>query len=140
MMNKPCRMKLGWALGMTIMLACGPVHAQQGELVPATPAAEAGKLIGTNAVVVGKVAEVFKTAKVIRINFEEKYPKHVFSAIVFTRNFNVFTNLETLVGKTVEVSGKVALFNRKPEIILNSRGQMRVLEEAKPAVPSDPKK
>jgi DNA/RNA endonuclease YhcR with UshA esterase domain len=98
-----------------------------GEAVKPVPAAEARTMIGTNAVIVGKVAEVYKTEKVTRLNFEEKYPKQTFTAVVFARNYNVFTNLDALTGKTVEISGKVQEYRGKPEVILNSRGQMRVL-------------
>ncbi|MEI7727991.1 MAG: hypothetical protein WCO56_00350 [Verrucomicrobiota bacterium] len=117
--NQPILM----ALGLGAALLC---FAQTGELVKPTPAKDARSVIGTNAVVVGRVAEVHKNDKIIRLNFEEKYPKQVFTAVVFAKNFNIFTNLEALSNQTVEVSGKVTEFKGRPEMILNSKGQLRV--------------
>jgi len=110
-------------------LAAVTLLGQLGEPVkPITPA-EARKFIGTNAVVVGQVVEVHQTPKVANLNFEQKYPRQEFSAVVFEGNFGLFTNLTTFAGKTVEVSGRVTEYRGKPQIIVNSRGQMRLLEK-----------
>ena len=93
-------------------------------------------MIGTNAVVVGKVAEVHKSDKAISLNFEEKFPNHVFTAVVFAKNFSSFTNLDALTGKTVEVSGKVVEYRGKPEIILSTKGQLQVLQGDKAIPPA----
>jgi len=105
---------------------------QQGELVKPIPAAEAKSLIGTNAVIVGTVAEVNQTEKIIRLNFEGKFPKQAFTAVIFPASFNLFTNVTALEGKTVEVSGKVVEFRGHPQVVVASKGQMRVVEAAKP--------
>lgn len=105
---------------------------QQGELVKPTSAAEARKLVGTNAVV-GVVAEVNRTDKLVRLNFGQKYPKQDFTAVVFAKNFGAFTNLDTLEGKTVQVSGKVSEYKGRTEMILTTKGQLQVVDSAKTA-------
>jgi DNA/RNA endonuclease YhcR with UshA esterase domain len=104
------------------------VAAEQGEAVKPIKPSEARQQVGTNAVVVGKVAEVHKSDKVAQLNFEQKFPKQDFSAVVFAKNFGVFTNLDTLEGKTVEVNGKISEFKGKAQIILNTKSQLRVVE------------
>lgn len=105
--------------------------AEQGGTVKPIPAAEARKMIGTNAAVVGKIVEVHKTEKVIRLNFEEKFPKQTFTAVVFARNFNTFTNLDGLEGKTVEVSGPVTEYRGRPEMVLSTNSQLRIVAAEK---------
>ncbi len=125
---------------LTVLVAVFPCWAafsqQQGERVQPIPAAEAGKMIGTNAVVVGRVAEVNQTEKVIRLNFERKFPKQVFTAVVFAKNFGLFTNLAGLEGKTVEISGKVEDYRGHPQTILHSKGQLRLVDADKPVPPT----
>lgn len=105
---------------------------QQGELVKPTPAAEAKSQVGTNAVIVGTVAEVSQNDKIIRLNFEARFPKQVFTAVIFPSSFKLFTNLTAMIGKKVEVSGKVVDYNGRPQIVVASKGQLRVLEAGKP--------
>ena len=86
-----------------LFLAAVTLLGQLGEPVkPITPA-EARKSIGTNAVVVGQVVEVHQTPKVASLNFEQKYPRQEFSAVVFEGNFRLFTNLgpHTPVGRSI---------------------------------------
>jgi DNA/RNA endonuclease YhcR with UshA esterase domain len=108
--------------------------ATQGQNAPTNsiPATEARTMIGTNAVIRGKVAEVYKTEKLIRINFEAKYPNQVFTAVVFAKDFTQFTNTEALEGKTVEVLGRVVEFKDRPEIILTNRTQLRLTAKLLP--------
>lgn len=112
------------------------IAQQHGELVKPISAAEAKKFVGTNAVVVGKVAEVYRTEKLVRINLEEKYPKQLFTAVVFASNYKTFPDLDSLTGKTIELSGKIVEFQGRPEMVLTSKGQLRVLEADKPPKPS----
>ena len=107
----------------------------QGQPVPPISATDAKKFVGTNAVVVGQVAEVNQTEKVIRLNFGQKFPQQDFTAVVFAKNFGAFTNLATLEGKTVELSGKVEEYRGHPQMILHTKGQLRVLDAA-PTAPA----
>ena len=129
-------LKLIFTVLVAAFLAVPAALAQpQGQPVPPVSAADAKKFFGTNAVVVGQVAEVNQTEKVIRLNFGQKFPQQDFTAVVFAKSFGAFTNLATLAGKTVEISGKVEDYRGHPQIILHAKGQLRVLDAA-PAVPA----
>lgn len=92
---------------------------------------EAKEHIGAQAVVKGKVVEVNVGERITRLNFEEIYPKTPFTAVIFPRNTNQFPEVEKLKGKTVEVSGKVAEYRDRPQIVLTSSNQVKVVEGAK---------
>lgn len=111
-----------------------PMFAQlPGATVKPLPVAEAKKFVGNNVVLVGKVAEVNRTEQIVRLNFEEPFPKQVFTAVVFARSFKYFTNLANLEGKTVEITGKVSEYRDRPQIILTNSAQLRVTKADKPA-------
>jgi DNA/RNA endonuclease YhcR with UshA esterase domain len=95
------------------------------------PAREARSLIGTHAVVFGTVAEIHKTDAITRLNFDQPFPKQSFTAVVFPQNFNLFTNLTELKGRTVEVSGIIANYRGQAQIVLTRKEQVKVAEPAK---------
>jgi DNA/RNA endonuclease YhcR with UshA esterase domain len=92
-------------------------------------ASEAKEHIGAQAVVKGKIAEVNVGERVVRLNFEQPYPKNPFAAVIFPANTNKFPEVEKLKGKTVEVSGKIAVYRERPQIVLTSTNQVKVIEE-----------
>jgi DNA/RNA endonuclease YhcR with UshA esterase domain len=91
-------------------------------------AVEAKEHIGAEAVVKGKIVEVNVGERITRLNFEEAYPKTPFTAVIFPRSTNQFPEIEKLKSKTVEVSGKIAAYRERPQIVLTSSNQVRVLE------------
>lgn len=93
-----------------------------------TPA-EAKEAAGKYATVVAKVVQVRAQEKVTHINFEKPYPYHTFTAVVFASKTNLFPELDKLVAKTVEVSGKIEVYNDKPQIVLVVKSQLKVVEE-----------
>jgi hypothetical protein len=124
-----------WSAVVGLALAAGlRATASGGEAGPPIPAAEARKAIGTNAVIVGRVVEVHRTEKVVRLNFGAKFPDQVFTAVVFERSFGVFTNLDAVVDREVRVRGKVTEYRGRPQIILNTSDQLEVLPR-RPAPP-----
>jgi len=96
-------------------------------------AREAKEHIGAEAVVKGKIAEVNVGERITRLNFEEAYPKTPFTAVIFPRSTNQFPEIEKLKSKTVEVSGKIAAYRERPQIVLTSSNQVRVIELTKDA-------
>ena len=58
------------ALAVTILAGCSVLAHPLGEPVRPTAAVEAKQMIGANAVVVGKVAEVHKSDKAISLNVD----------------------------------------------------------------------
>jgi DNA/RNA endonuclease YhcR with UshA esterase domain len=92
-------------------------------------AEEAKKHVGEQAIVSGTVAEVNRSASLVRLNFEKPYPNTVFTAVIFNRNTNDFPEVDKLKGKSIEITGKVADYHGHPEIVLNSTNQVKVVEK-----------
>lgn len=88
---------------------------------------EAKKYVGKVVTVKGFVADVFKSEKVAYLNFVEKYPNNPFTAVVFASKFEDFGDLNKFENKNVEVTGRVGLYKDKPQIILNSVRQIRIV-------------
>jgi DNA/RNA endonuclease YhcR with UshA esterase domain len=88
---------------------------------------EAASKIGSNALVTGYVADVVIREKVAYLNFDGKYPKNTFTAVIFPEKFEVFGDLMSYRNKTVEVKGKIGTYGGKPQIILNNKNQIRII-------------
>ncbi len=123
-------MKLLWTL--CTLLGVLVVNAPAAESSTNSPAllsaAEAKQHIGQDAVVTGKVAEVNISERVVRLNFGQPFPKQPFTAVIFSRNTNKFTNLPSLQGKSVEVTGKITEYRNRPEMILDRTNQLKIIE------------
>lgn len=112
-----------------ILFAAALAGAQQVPVPePRTPATEATNKVGKVAVIKGKVAQVTKRDTIIYLNFEKKFPDHVFTAIIRKEAFAEFPDVEKLAGKTVEVDGKVVEYKGKPQIVLTRKHQLRAVE------------
>ena len=102
---------------------------------PAAPkkigTSEAAKYVSQDMVVTGKVAQVSIREKIVHVNLDKKYPDAPFSCVIFSRSTNQFGDVKKLEGKQVEVKGKIETYKDKPQIVLNSTNQLKVLEEAK---------
>jgi hypothetical protein len=95
----------------------------------AIAAAEAKKHLNTQATVTGTIAEVHLGGSVVHLNFEKPFPDAPFIAVIFANKTNLFPEIEKLKGKTVEVSGMITEYRSKPEIILTSTNQLKIVEK-----------
>ena len=98
--------------------------------VPKIPATEAKEHVGQQMTVSGKVAEVNKRERLVRLNLDKAYPKEAFTAVIFSANTNNFGDLEKLRGKHVEVVGKITDYRGHPQIILTSTNQLKLIENS----------
>ncbi len=87
--------------------------------------------IGDSLTIRGYVADIYLSDKVAYINFENKFPKNIFSCAVFENRFNDFGDLSKYKDKTVEVTGKITTYKNKPQVILNSKDQIRIMTNEK---------
>jgi DNA/RNA endonuclease YhcR with UshA esterase domain len=108
--------------------ALGTAQSTKPDDVKMLKADEAKDAIGKTATITGKVAEVHIQEKVTHINFDRLYPNHPFSAVVFSTKTNLFPDLKQLLGKKLAVSGKVEEFKGKPQIVLQSTNQLKIVE------------
>ena len=91
-------------------------------------AVETANYIGKVVTVEGFVADVYKTEKVAYLNFVEKFPKNPFSGVIFASKFDKFGDLSIYEGKNVELTGRISVYKEKPQIILDSKDQIKILE------------
>jgi DNA/RNA endonuclease YhcR with UshA esterase domain len=103
-------------------------------------ASQAKDHVGDTAVVTGKVVEVNIAARLIRLNLDKAYPAQPFTAVIFSEKTNLFPEIAKIKGKSVEVSGKIAAYRDRPQIVLTSTNQLKVIEaqvgsRAKPDAP-----
>jgi len=114
---------------------CGSVPAEEAKTnsPPTIKASEAKEYIGTNVVVTGTIAEVNKVERLVRLNFDKPFPKQPLTAVVFSTKTNLFLDLETLKGKSVEISGKITDYHGRPQIVLESTNQLKVVEKTSDA-------
>src|SRR5437899_5208864 len=90
-------------------------------------AVEAGKHVSETATVTDRVDGVHQSGKGnIFLNMGGKYPNQAFTAFVPSASAAQFSNAQQYEGRTVSVSGKIALYKGKPEIIVNSPSQISV--------------
>jgi len=89
---------------------------------------DAAAHVGQTVTVEGLVAVVFKSPKGgYFLDFENAYPNQLFSAVVFASSAAKFSDLTSYRGKRVQITGQVRLYKGKPEIILDSPDQLRLV-------------
>ena len=88
------------------------------------------KFIGQYVAVRGKIVNSRSVAKAKFLNFGMDWRK-AFTAVIFQSSFSAFKKngepTEYYMGKNVEVRGHILLYKKKPEIILRSPEQIRVI-------------
>ena len=100
-------------LGFDVVLAC-----------------EAGKYLGRELIVEGKVADAYHDLKsnTVFLNFEKAYPNHCFTGVIFSSDLYKFVQNpeDYYLNKTVRIMGEVKEYQGKPEIILETLNQIEV--------------
>jgi DNA/RNA endonuclease YhcR with UshA esterase domain len=91
-------------------------------------AAAAKDNVGKEASVSGTVAQISKAQGLVRLNLEKPFPNQPFTAVIFARHTNHFGDLESFKGKKIEVTGKITEYRGRPQIILVSTNQLKVVE------------
>ena len=94
---------------------------------PNYTATEAARHVGETATVTDRVDGVHQSGKGnIFLNMGGKYQNQAFTAFIPSASAAQFSNAQQYEGRTVCVSGKIALYKGKPEIIVNSPSQISV--------------
>lgn len=111
-------------LALGFILATAPTMAQT-QIQTIAPA-EAKSHVGQTVTVAGPVGSVSTLRSGMTfINMGGRYPDNAFTAVILTADKAKFPDLRGLDGKTVEVTGAVALYRGKPEIVLKTADQMK---------------
>jgi micrococcal nuclease len=108
--------------GFTLMASSA--FAQTPTITPP----EAKDHVGQIVTVEGTVSEVHHAAsgKVTFIDMGGRYPNNPFAGVIFSGDASQFPAVDSFTGKTVDITGRVKLYNGSPEIILNEPGQIKI--------------
>jgi len=101
-----------------------PAQAQPSvqTLQPAEAQAHAGQTV----TVEGAVSNVHKIPNGITfIDMGGKFPDNTFTAVILAADAAKFPDVDSLNGKTVDVTGQVRLYKGKPEILLKDPAQIK---------------
>ena len=91
--------------------------------------AKAKNNIGKEVIVSGKIDQVIKsTGGNYFLNMGGKFPHNKFTAVIFKSDARKFGKLTTYEGKEVEILGRIREYNGKPEIILDSLKQIKIVD------------
>jgi hypothetical protein len=89
---------------------------------------DAAKYIGKSITVEGPVGEVHHAAsgKATFVDMGGRYPNNVFTGVLFSGDAPKFPDIDSLAGKTIDITGVIKLYQGRPEIILNDPEQIKV--------------
>jgi hypothetical protein len=59
------------------------------------------------------------------IDLGGRYPNNAFTAVIFSQDAGKFPDVGSLRDKPVEITGRVRLYMRKPEIFLRAASQLK---------------
>lgn len=90
-------------------------------------AAEAVDHYDKKMTVTGTVAQVTIREKLVYLNLDKPFPQTPLAGVIFARSTNAFGDLSALKGKQVELTGKIEEFKERPQIVLTSTNQLKVL-------------
>ena len=120
------------ALVLSFGCALTPARAQTQAPAQAQPSAqtlqpaEAQAHAGQTVTVEGAVSNVHKIPNGITfIDMGGKFPDNTFTAVILAADATKFPDVDSLNGKTVDVTGQVRLYKGKPEILLKDPAQIK---------------
>ena len=88
---------------------------------------EASKYYDETMVVTGKVVQVTVRPNVAILNLDQASPNSPFTAVIFQENVSQFGDLQKLKNQAVEINGTITEYHDKPEIVLESPNQIKVV-------------
>ena len=104
--------------------------SQSTQAAGAIQACDAGKYIGKEMAVEGKVVQGTKSRTgTVFLNFGDSYPDNCFTAVIFSSDLGSFPESPQSYysGRTVRVTGMIKEYQGKPEIILEKAGQIETI-------------
>lgn len=83
--------------------------------------------IGDSLNIEGYVADIYLSENVAYLNFENKFPKNIFMCTIFSGKIEEFGDLSKFKGKNVRVTGKITSYKNKPQVVLHSKDQLKII-------------
>jgi exonuclease VII large subunit len=110
------------ALVLALGFAVIAVSARAQTVQPADAKAHVGQTV----TIEGAVSNVHKVPSgVTFIDMGGQFPDNVFTAVILAKDAGKFPDVSALNGKTVDITGRVQLYNGKPEILLTDAAQIK---------------
>lgn len=110
------------------LLAWPPDALPQSNAIPEISAMDATNYLGQEVVVKDTVVQVALRPTVALLNLNQRYPDSPLTCVIRGKNTNNFPDIETYVGRRVEVTGRIIAYQGRPEIILKSTNDIKILE------------
>ncbi|MGH6888450.1 MAG: hypothetical protein ACREHF_04530 [Rhizomicrobium sp.] len=91
------------------------------------PPEQAGSHVGQTVTIEGIVSEVHtaRSGSATFIDMGGDYPDNAFTGVIFASNMGMVGDVSDLTGKTVDINGAIRLYRDSPEIVIESRGQIK---------------
>lgn len=88
---------------------------------------DTSKYVGKSVTVEGTASEIHHAAsgRVTFIDMGGRYPNNTFAGVIFSDDASKFPDVDSLDGKTVDITGTVKLYQGRTEIILNDPAQIK---------------
>jgi hypothetical protein len=109
------------------LLPVAAVAAPSTALPAKISASEAKNYYDEDMVVTGKVVEVSVRPTITILDLDDPYPAAPFTAVIFPENVGQFGDVQKLDGEQVEITSTITEYRGKPEIILESTNQVKVV-------------
>jgi hypothetical protein len=113
-------------------LACAASVSAQSNVPPRIPAAAATNYLNQEVIVTDRVAQVTIRPTIVFLNLNQRYPDSPLTCVIKGNDTNSFSDLKSYQDKEVEVSGRIIDFQGKPEIVLTTTNQIKILPDTQP--------
>jgi hypothetical protein len=101
----------------------------QTNVPPRIPAAAATNYLNQEVIVTDRVAHVTLRPTIVFLNLNQRYPDSPLTCVIKGSDTNNFSDLKNYQDKEVEVSGRIADFQGKPEMVLTNTNQIKILAD-----------
>lgn len=115
-------------LGRTVPLLPPNTNTMAMALPKEIGTAQAAQYYDEDMVVTGKVVDVSVRSTIAILDLDQPYPDTPMTAVVFDDNFGRFGDFQKYRGHQVEISGTITEYHNKPEVILESPRQIKIID------------
>ena len=102
----------------------------QTNLPPLIPVTDATNYMYQQVVVRDVVVQVALRSTVALLNLNQEYPGSPLTCVIRADSTNKFPDLDGYLGQLVEISGRITPYQGRPQIILTSTNQIKIIDGA----------
>lgn len=117
-------------------LAWAASLSAQTNVPPIIPAAAATNYLNQEVIVTGRVSQVTFRPTIVFLNLNQRYPDSPLTCVIRGSDTNNFFDLRNYQDKNVEVSGCITNYLGKPEMVLTTTNQIKILADTQSGAPA----